>query len=125
MVYLNQKSLANVVFSGTWFLGTSVKNIKILQSMYGWVAALARSDTFFFFLTKISQNIQHVTLIFTLITKSGVLFVNLCRCLFVPVACCLIYVLLRQNENHDVSKVSPLQTKFSLSSYLYQLDRLF
>ena len=94
MVYLNQKSLANLVFSESWHVITfweqALKVSKLYKECMAWWQPLPRSDTFLAFLkTKISQNIQHVTLIFTLITKSGLLFVNLCRCLFVPVACCL------------------------------------
>ena len=127
MVYLNQKSLANLVFSGSWrvirFWEQALKVSRFYKEyMAGW-QPLPRSDTFLAFLkAKISQNIQHVTLLFTLFTKSSVLFVNLCRCLFLPVACCLItrhiYATEKKNVNHDVSKVSPLQTKLSSSTGL-------
>ena len=95
MVYLNQKSLAKLVFSESWhvisFWEQALKVSRFYKEcMAGW-QPLPRSDTFFVFLkTNISQNIQHVTLIFILTTKSGVQFINLCRCLFVSVACCLI-----------------------------------
>ena len=75
--------------------------------MAGW-QPLPRSDIFFAFLTtKISQNIQHVTLLFTLITKSSVLLVNLCRCLFLPVACCLRAILQESEAKLEMKIFNP------------------
>ena len=68
MVYLNLKSLTNLVFSRSWhvisFWEQALKVSRFYKEcMAGW-QPLPRSYTFFAFLkTKISQNIQHVTLI--------------------------------------------------------------
>ena len=88
MVYLNRKSLENLVFSRSWhdmsFLEQALKLSRFYKECMAGLQPLPRSDTFFTFLkTKISQNIQHVTLILHSLPRVAcylLIYLGVCLC---------------------------------------------